>query len=42
VYHIGGTVPDRNQGPSETSLVKNIPDGEFVVGDFTHRENGKR
>jgi hypothetical protein len=42
VYHIGGTVPDRNHGPSETSLVKQIPDGEFVVGDFTHSENGKR
>ena len=42
VYHIGGAMPERNHGPSETSLVKNIPDGEFVVGDFTHSENGKR
>lgn len=42
VYHIGGNIPDRNHGPSETSLVKNIPDGEFVIGDFTHSENGKR
>jgi len=42
VYHVGGAMPERNHGPSETSLVKNIPDGEFVVGDFTHRENGKR
>jgi hypothetical protein len=42
VYHIGGAVPDRNHGPSETSLVKNIPDGEFVVGDFTHPDTGKR
>ncbi|WP_428306224.1 hypothetical protein [Lacipirellula sp.] len=42
VYHIGGTVPDRNHGPSETSLVKSIPEGEFVVGDFTHSENSKR
>jgi hypothetical protein len=42
VYHIGGVVPERNHTPSETSLVKNIPEGEFVVGDFTHRENGKR
>lgn len=42
VYHIGGAMPARNHGPSETSLVKHIPDGEFVIGDFTHRESGKR
>jgi hypothetical protein len=42
VYHIGGTIPVRNHGPSETALVKHIPDGDFVVGDFTHRDNGKR
>lgn len=42
VYHIGGAIPERNHGPTDTSLVKNIPDGEFVVGDFTHSENGKR
>lgn len=42
VYHIGGDIPERNHGPAETSLVKTIPGGEFVVGDFTHSENGKR
>ena len=42
VYHIGDAVPERNHGPSETSLVKNVPNGEFIVGDFTHSENGKR
>src|SRR5690606_7530124 len=42
VYHIGGAMPERNHGPSETSLVKNVPNGEFIVGDFTHAENGKR
>jgi hypothetical protein len=42
VYHIGGAIPERNHGPGESSLVKNIPNGEFIVGDFTHRDNGKR
>lgn len=42
VYHLGGAVPDRNHGPTETSLIKNIPNGEFVVGEFTHRENNLR
>jgi hypothetical protein len=42
VYHIGGAIPEFNHGPNETSLVKNVPNGEFVVGDFTHGENGKR
>jgi len=40
VYHIGD-VPRRNHGVQATSLVKDIPNGEFVVGDFTH-ENGTR
>lgn len=33
-YHIG-SVPKENHGPSATSLVKDIPNGSFVVGDFT-------
>jgi hypothetical protein len=41
VYHIGSTIPDRNHGPTETNLVKSLPKGEFVVGDFTH-EDGRR
>jgi hypothetical protein len=40
VYHIGD-VPDRNHGPTEKSLVKNVPRGEFVVGDFTHEDGGR-
>ena len=42
VYHVGGSLPDRNHGPTESSLVKHIPDGEFIIGDFTHETNGKR
>lgn len=40
VYHIGD-VPDGNHGPTATSLVKAMPDGDFVIGDFTH-EDGRR
>jgi hypothetical protein len=40
VYHFG-TVPDRNHGPTATNLVKALPKGDFVVGDFTH-EDGSR
>jgi hypothetical protein len=40
VYHIG-SVPRHNHGPTEKSLVQDIPDGDFVAGDFTH-ENGQR
>ncbi len=40
VYHIG-SIPDRNHGPAETSLVKSMPNPEFVIGDFTH-EDGTR
>jgi hypothetical protein len=37
VYHIG-YVPSRHHGPNENTLVKSIPDGEWVVGDFTHSD----
>lgn len=40
VYHFGA-VPDRNHGTTEKNLIKSLPKGEFVVGDFTH-ENGDR
>jgi len=40
VYHFG-PLPPHNHGPSETTLVKSLPDGEWVVGDFTH-EDGSR
>jgi hypothetical protein len=39
-YHIG-IVPKENHGPSAASLVKDIPNGNFVVGDFTGA-NGRR
>ena len=39
-YHIGD-VPRGNHGPSEQSLVQDIPGGEFVAGDFTG-DNGQR
>ncbi|HWR13562.1 MAG TPA: hypothetical protein VN577_01945 [Terriglobales bacterium] len=38
VYHIGGEIPAENHGPSETSLVKSMPKGEVVVGDFTAKD----
>lgn len=40
VFHLG-SVPEANHGPTSHSLVKDIPDGEFVTGDFTH-QNGTR
>jgi hypothetical protein len=39
-YHIGA-IPRENHGPSERSIVIDVPDGQFVVGEFTH-ENGGR
>ena len=41
VYHIGGTIPEANHGPSDKSLLKTATGGEFVAGDFTH-EDGSR
>lgn len=41
VYHIGGDVPDLCHEATSSSLIKTIPNGEFVVGDFTH-EDGSR
>ena len=40
VYHVG-PMPERNHPPSDKTLVKAVPSGEFVVGDFTH-EDGAR
>ncbi len=40
VYHIG-SVPERNHGPGSSALIKTIPKGEYVVGEFTH-EDGAR
>lgn len=40
VYHFGN-IPTRNHGPTETNLVKSLPAGEWVVGDFTG-EGGAR
>lgn len=34
VYHFGD-VPAGNHGPTETSLIKSLPPGDLVVGDFT-------
>ena len=36
-----GDIPKRNHGPDEKSLVKSMPGGDFIVGDFTH-EDGSR
>lgn len=40
VYHIG-VIPDANVGPSEETLVKDVPGGDFVVGDFTHGDGSR-
>lgn len=40
VYHLGD-LPEDQHGPSATSLVRGLPDGPWVVGDFTH-EDGSR
>jgi len=37
VYHLGN-VPEHNHGPTETDLVKSMPKGDYVVGDFTHAD----
>lgn len=40
VYHLGA-VPERNHGPTESNLVKSLPKGEYVVGDFTHADGSR-
>jgi hypothetical protein len=37
VYHIG-KVPHDCHGPSEKSLIKTIPGGDYYVGEFTHSD----
>ncbi len=42
VYHVGGkSIPSRNHGPNEKTLIKAISPGEFVVGDFTHADGSR-
>lgn len=41
VYHIANTLPERNHAPTSTTLLKALPPGEYVIGDFTH-EDGSR
>ena len=31
-------MPEHNHGPTETNLVKSMPKGDYVVGDFTHAD----
>jgi len=40
VYHLG-TVPEDCQGPPEGSLVKSLPGGDFLVGEFDHEDGSK-
>lgn len=40
VYHIGDAPPE-NHGPDEKSLVKKLSEGEWVVGDFTHKDGSR-
>jgi hypothetical protein len=39
-YHIG-KVPHDCHGPSDKSFIKNIPGGEYLVGEFTHADGSK-
>ena len=40
VYHFGA-VPDGSRGPGENALLTDAPGGEFVAGDFTHRDGSR-
>ena len=40
VYHIG-VIPEKHHGASDKTLVKDVPGGEFIVGDFTHEDGSK-
>jgi hypothetical protein len=40
VYHFGN-VPTRNHGPTDKTLVRFVPNGEFVIGDFTHQDGSR-
>lgn len=43
VYHIGGDIPDRNHGVTDTSLIRGFENGHsFIVGEFIHQEDGSR
>ncbi len=37
VYHLG-KIPEGCHGTNDTSIVTAMPEGNFVVGDFTHRD----
>lgn len=40
VYHLG-SVPKAGKGPPTTSLVSTVPGGNFLVGEFTHRDGSR-
>lgn len=43
VYHVGGDIPDRNHGVTDTSLIQGFEAGHsFIVGEFTHTEDGSK
>lgn len=39
-YHFG-SMPEGSHGPAAHSLVKAVSQGEFLVGDFTHRDGSR-
>ena len=42
VYHIG-EIPEKHHGVTEQNIIQGIKDGgKFVVGEFTHTEDGSR
>lgn len=40
VYHFGA-LPEDSRGPDETSLLKAMNSGDFMAGDFTHRDGAR-
>src|SRR5690606_2899917 len=42
VYHVGPTVPDANRGATSSTLIASLTGPEYVVGEFTHEEDGSR
>lgn len=40
VYHFGN-VPEGGQAPATTNLIESLNPGQFVVGDFTHRDGSR-
>ena len=42
VYHMAESVPEGNEGATSSTLIASLKGPEFVVGEFTHEEDGSR